>query len=80
MTACDGGAITIGYVLDSDNQPITNALVKVEVVKTAGEKENYQCEVKTDKDGKFNCVFLHPLVTVQLRMTISKQGYKTYEV
>ena len=38
----------------------------------------YQCEVKTKPDGSFGCGFTHEPWNVKLRLTITKEGFKTY--
>ena len=44
-------------------------------MKTSGHHE----EVKTDNQGSFSVGFTHPPFNVDLVLTVSKDGYKTFE-
>ena len=79
ILACDGGSKIIGNIYDSENKPIENAEVKFEQIKKGDPEAAYQCLTKTDKDGKFGCSFLHAPWKVELKLTVSKNGFKTYE-
>ena len=79
ILGCDGGSRIVGNVYDTENKPIENAEIKFEQIEKGETKESYQCSTKTDKDGKFGCGFTHAPKKVQLKLTVSKNGYKTYE-
>jgi hypothetical protein len=79
ILACDGGSRIRGYVYDTENKPIENATVKFEAVEKGELKESYQSIHQTDKNGKFDCMFTHAPFETQLKLTVSKPGYKTYE-
>jgi len=79
VIACDGGSRIKGQVYDSEDKPIENATVKFEAIDKGELKESYQCIGRTAKDGKFDCGFLHSPFNIQLKLTVSKEGYKIHE-
>jgi hypothetical protein len=80
ILACDGGSRVRGFVYDSENKPIQNAIVKFESVRKGEPEESYQSIEQTDKNGRFDCRFTHSPFETQLKLTVSKVGYKTYEI
>lgn len=68
-----------GFVYDAENKPIQNVTVKFEQVKKGEPKESYQSIQQTDKNGRFDAGFTHAPFDVELKLTVSKAGYKTYE-
>ena len=72
LFACDGFTHIQGRVTDTNGKPIEGAHVEM---KTSGRRE----EVKTDSHGSFSVGFTHAPFNVDLVLTVSKDGYKTYE-
>ena len=72
LLACDGFTHIQGKVTDTNGKPIEGAHVEM---KTGGRHE----EVKTDTQGSFSVGFTHPPFNVDLVLTVSKDGYKTFE-
>jgi len=72
LFACDGFTHIQSKVSDTNGKPIEGAHVEM---KTSGHHE----EVKTDNQGSFSVGFTHPPFNVDLVLTVSKDGYKTFE-
>lgn len=72
LLACDGFTHIQGKVTDTNGKPIEGAHVEM---KTSGHHE----ETKTDSHGSFSVGFTHPPFNVDLVLTVSKDGYKTFE-
>ena len=79
ILGCDGGSRVNGFVYDTENKPIENATVKFESVRKGEPEESYQSIEQTDKNGRFECGFMHAPFEVQLKLTVSKAGYILYE-
>ena len=77
--ACDGMSSVKGYVYDTNNKPLVNATVKFEAVEKGQPEESYRRVSQTDKAGKFDTGFTHAPFNTDLKLTASKEGYKTYE-
>ena len=72
LFACDGFTHIQGKVTDTSGKPIEGAQVEM---KTGGARS----QVKTDSQGSFNVSFTHAPFNVDLVLTVSKDGYKTFE-
>jgi hypothetical protein len=80
MVGCMAGSRVNGHVYDADNMPIENATVKFEQVGDFHGDTTKQSVHQTWSDGGFGCEFLHAaFFDVPLRITVSKEGYKTYQ-
>jgi len=81
MIGCDGASRITGHVYDSNNKPLENATVKFEAIDKGKPEESYQSTQQTDKQGKFDSMFMHaPFAGIPLRLTVSRSGYKTYQI
>jgi len=72
LLACDGFTHIQGKVTDTNGKPIEGANVGM---KTSGHHE----ETKTDSHGSFSVGFTHAPFNVDLVLTVTKDGYKTFE-
>ena len=72
LFACDGFTHIQSKVTDTNGKAIEGARVEM---KTSGRHE----EVKTDSQGSFSVGFTHSPFNVDLILTVSKDGYKTFE-
>jgi len=72
LAACDGFTHIGSRVTDTNGKPIENAQVEM---KTGGRDG----KVKTGADGSFSIGFSHAPFNVELVVTVSKEGYKTFE-
>ena len=72
LFACDGFTHIRGKVTDTNGRPIEGAQVEM---KTGGARS----QVKTDSHGSFSVSFTHAPFNVDLVLTVSKDGYKTFE-
>lgn len=81
LMGCSAGSRVNGHVYDTDNMPIENATVKFEQVGDFHGDTTHQSIHQTWSDGGFGCEFLHAaFFDVPLRITVSKEGYKPYQV
>jgi hypothetical protein len=81
LLGCSAGSQIAGHVYDSNNVPVANATVKFEQVGNFGGDTSHQCIQQSWTDGKFGCGFLHAaFFSAPLKLTISKDGYKTYQL
>jgi hypothetical protein len=81
MLGCSAGSRVNGHVYDADNRPIEDATVKFEQVGDFHGDTTHQSIHQTWSDGGFGCEFLHAaFFDVPLRLTVSKNGYKTYQI
>ena len=74
LMACDGFTHIEGRVTDTNGKPIEGA--QVEMKTPSGNRDD---KGKTDADGSFRVGFTHAPFTISLLITISKEGYKTFE-
>jgi hypothetical protein len=74
VLACDGFTHLKGKVLDKNGKPVEGAFVEMKTV-SGGRKD----ETKTEADGSFSVGFTHAPFNVDLILSVSKGGYKTYE-
>lgn len=72
LAACDGFTHIGSKVTDTSGKPIQDAQVEM---KTGGRDE----KTKTGADGSFSIGFTHAPFNVDLVVTVSKEGYKTFE-
>jgi hypothetical protein len=81
MIGCSAGSRVNGHVVDTDNLPIENATVKFEQVGDFHGDTTHQSIHQTWVDGGFGCEFLHAgFFEVPLRITVTKEGYKPYQI
>ena len=74
FAGCDGFTHIKGKVTDTTGKPIQGA--EVELKTTSGGRDD---KVKTSTDGSFSVGFSHAPWKVDLALTVSKDGYKTFE-
>ena len=74
LAGCDGFTHIKGKVVDANGKPIRGALVEMKTV--SGGRDD---QVKTDADGSFSVGFTHAPYNVDLAVTVSKEGFKTFE-
>lgn len=75
VLACDGFTHLKGKVLDKDGKPVEGAFVEMKNV-SGGHKD----ETRTEADGSFSVGFTHAPLNIDLILTVSKGGYKTFEI
>jgi hypothetical protein len=81
MLGCSAGSRVNGHVSDAKGQPIENATVRFEQVGDFHGDTSHECIHQTWSDGSFGCEFLHAaFFDVPLKLTVSKNGYKTYQI
>ena len=74
VTSCDGGTSISGHVRDSSGKPIEGAKVNL----YAGDRTNFGDTSRTN--GYYQTSIMHaPFNDVQVKLTVSKEGFKTYE-
>ncbi|HKR60208.1 MAG TPA: carboxypeptidase-like regulatory domain-containing protein [Pyrinomonadaceae bacterium] len=74
MTACDGFTHIKAKVTDMKGKPIQGALVQMKTMSGGRDDQS-----KTGTDGSFSVGFSHAPWSVDLLLTVSKDGYKTFE-
>ena len=74
VAGCDGFTHIKGRVTDTNGKPIQGALVEMKTISGGRDGQS-----KTDADGSFSVGFTHAPWNVDLSLTVSKQGYKTFE-
>lgn len=74
FAGCDGFTHIKGKVVDANGKSLQGALVEMKTV--SGGRDD---QVKTDADGSFSVGFTHAPFNVDLTVTVSKEGYKTFE-
>jgi hypothetical protein len=74
LAGCDGFTHIKGKVVDANGKSIQGALVEMKTV--SGGRDD---QVKTDADGSFSVGFTHAPFNVDLAVTVSKEGYNTFE-
>ena len=74
ITACDGFTHIKGKVTDSNGKPVQGALVEMKTISGGRDDQS-----KSAADGSFSVGFSHAPWNVDLALTISKEGYKTFE-
>ncbi len=71
LVACDGYTRAFGSVRSKDGKPIEGATV---ILETGGRK----AETKSQPDGSFSTGMTHAPLKVDLSLTVSKEGYKSF--
>jgi Carboxypeptidase regulatory-like domain len=71
--SCDGHTTVKGFVYDSKDQPIQDALVTLKY-------SDQTFTARTDKDGAYNVGLTHGPFFAGLTLTVVKDGYKAYEL
>jgi len=74
VAGCDGFTHISGKVTDTNGKPIQGAEVRMKTI--SGGRDD---KVKTDTEGSFTVGFSHAPWNVDLLLTVSKDGYKTFE-
>jgi hypothetical protein len=74
LVGCDGFTHIKGKVVDANGKSIQGALVEMKTV--SGGRDD---QVKTAADGFFSVGSTHAPFSVDLAVTVSKEGYKTFE-
>ena len=74
LSACDGFTHIKGKVTAASGKPIEGAQVEMKTI--SGGRDD---KVKTDRDGSFGVGFTNAPFNVDLVLTVSKDGYKTFE-
>ena len=72
--ACDGVTHLKGKVLDKNGKPVEGAFVEMKTV-SGGRKD----VTKSAVDGTFSVGFTHAPFNIDLTLTVSKGGYKTFD-
>ena len=80
VLGCDGASHISGHVYDSNDKPVNNAKILFE--DAASEKsdhpEYYQYRTETNGEGRFNAGIMHAPFDIKLRLTVTKEGFRTY--
>ena len=78
VIACDGFSRISGHVYDIDEQPISDAAIVFEAVEKGQPVESYQDAGKTNESGRFALGFVDSPFDHKLRLSVRKEGYKSY--
>jgi hypothetical protein len=73
FAACDGHTSVKGYVYDTDENPIKDALVTLE-------NSNQKFDVRSDKDGAYDVGLVHGPFFAGLNLTATKEGYEPFKL
>lgn len=76
--SCDAWSVISGTVYDSQNKPIESVSVQFSLVGVEENKELWQENVISSKDGKFNLRVGHGMWGTDLRLIAAKDGYKIF--
>jgi hypothetical protein len=74
IAGCDGFTHIKGRVTDMNGKPVQGALVEMKTI--SGGRDD---QLKSASDGSFSVGFSHAPWNVDLALTVSKEGYKTFE-
>ena len=77
LVGCDAQSRITGYVYDSNERPLADALVQFELV-DSGHPEIYKREMRTDASGRFVLWVPHGPLNVSLRLSVNKEGYAPF--
>jgi len=73
FAGCDGHTRVKGYVYDTDENPIKDALVTLEY-------SNEKFDVRSDKDGAYDVGLVHGPFFAGLTLTATKEGYEPFKL
>src|SRR5215203_2366924 len=74
LMGCDGFTHIRGRVTDVNGKPVDGALVQMKTISGGMDDRS-----KTGADGSFSVSLTHAPSNVDIKLTVSKDGYKTFE-